>query len=193
MKRLAIVCVLAAAAPVSAQHIEVAPIFGSGNSSSLDRTTTGVQRLTIQDGAMFGGRGAWFHWPHVGFEGVWTWQSTPLNMTTAAGSAEVFRMTIDQLLGHVVYQAGGAVKPFVFGGAGMALFSSPGLRSEVKPAWDVGAGVKWFVHPHVGVEGRARYTTTVLGDGSSAMCGPFGFCQDSLHQTDVSAGAVFRF
>jgi len=34
---------------------------------------------------------------------------------------------------------------------------------------------------------------TYLNDASSDFCDPFGFCQDWLHQLELTAGVVVRF
>jgi hypothetical protein len=39
----------------------------------------------------------------------------------------------------------------------------------------------------------ARYTPTYLNDGSSDFCDPFGFCQEWLHQVELTGGVIFRF
>jgi hypothetical protein len=39
----------------------------------------------------------------------------------------------------------------------------------------------------------ARYTPTYLHDASSDFCDPFGFCQDWLHQFELTAAVVVRF
>jgi hypothetical protein len=100
---------------------------------------------------------------------MWTYQATELTMSAASGSATLFEMSINQVHGHPMYEFAGEltrVRPFVFGGAGATFLSASDLDGEVKPALDVGAGVKWFLQRHFGVEGRVRYTPTQLNDSS---------------------------
>jgi hypothetical protein len=117
-------------------------------------------------------------------------------MTTPAGTAEAFEMTIYQAYGNVVYQLGSAesrLRPFVFGGVGATFFSATDLEDETKPSWNVGGGVKWFPHLRAGIEGRFRYKPTVLEGSDAETCGPFGFCQSALQQFDVGVSAILRF
>jgi hypothetical protein len=40
---------------------------------------------------------------------------------------------------------------------------------------------------------RRRLVPTYLNDASSDFCDPFGFCQDWLHQLELTAGVDVRF
>ena len=185
-----------ASAPAWAQRIEVAALAGYNTSAALDRTADGVDELKIDDGWSWGARGTYWLTERFGVEGLWTYQATSLDMTAGGSTAEVFEMTINQLLAHAVYQFGAAdhaIRPFVFGGMGATFFASDDLDGQTNFAWDLGAGVQWFVHRRIGVEGRLRYRPTELGDTSSETCGPFGFCQGTLKNIDIAAGVVVRF
>ena len=95
-------------------------------------------------------------------------------LTTAEASAEMFDVTIDQIQGSFVYQFGGADarwRPFLFAGAGAAIFSSTDITSETKFA-------QWLPSKRLGARLSARYVPTYLNDASSAFCDPFGFGQD---------------
>ena len=108
----------------------------------------------------------------------------------------MFDVTIDQFQGSVVYQFGSAAsrfRPFVTAGAGAATFSSTDIDSETKLSLGIGAGVKWLPSKRLGARLQAKYTPTHLNDKGSDFCDPFGFCQDWLHQFELSGGVVLRF
>ena len=107
----------------------------------------------------------------------------------------MFDVTIDQIQGSFVYQLGGADarwRPFLCAGAGAAIFSSTDITSETKLALNAGAGLKWLPSKRLGARLSARYVPTYLHDASSDFCDPFGFCQDWLHQFELTAGVVVR-
>jgi outer membrane protein W len=182
--------------PASAQHLEVAGLTAFNTTAILDRTSEGIDELAIADGWTWGAHAAYFITERFGLEGLWTYQVTSLDMTAGTYTAEVFEMTMNQVIGNVVYHLGAAgsrIKPFIFGGLGATFFSSDDLDSESHFAWDVGAGVKWFFQQRLGIEGRFRYRPTELRDTASESCGPFGFCQATLKSVDIAAGVVVRF
>ena len=76
---------------------------------------------------------------------------------------------------------------------GATFLSATDLESETKLSWAAGGGLKWFPSKRVGARVQARYAPTVLGDSSSDVCDPFGFCQGSLHQFEFMGGLVLRF
>ena len=188
--------ILLASAPASAQQIELGPIAGYTTTVSLERTAEDVDELAIDGSIMWGARGAYFVTDRFGLEGFWTYQPTELLMTTAAGTATVFEMTVSQIYGHLVYQMRGervVLRPFIFGGGGATFFDATDLDDDVKPAWDIGAGLKWFAKRQVGVEGRIRYKSTNLREAGDETCGPFDFCQGSLGHVDIATSVVVRF
>jgi opacity protein-like surface antigen len=196
VKRLLLLAVLFGSTPVWAQPIEVAGFVSYTTAASLDQTADGVDDLTIDGGWSWGARGTYFLTERFGVEGMWSYQETAQLITSGTNTAELFEMTINQVHGHAVYQLGPAtsrLRPFVFGGLGATFFAADDLESETKMSWDLGAGVKWFAFDRLGVEGRFRYRPTLLGADDEELCGPFGFCQGTLSQVDVSVGAVFRF
>jgi opacity protein-like surface antigen len=105
-------------------------------------------------------------------------------------------MTLTQLHGSAVYRFGpdnARLVPFVTAGAGAAFLSADDVEGETKFAWTLGAGLKWFVTERVGVRLQARYVPTLLNDESSDFCDPFGFCQGSLQQFELTGGVTLRF
>jgi hypothetical protein len=179
-----------------AQRLEVAPIIGYTTSATLDRTADEVDELKINGGTTWGARGTYLVTERLGVEAMWTYQATELTMSAAASSAELFEMSINQVYGHVTYEFGNGLarlRPFIFGGVGATFLGASDLDGEVKPAWDVGGGVKWFLQRHFGIEGRVRYKPTELSDSSGRMCGPFDFCQGTLGNVGIATTFFTRF
>src|SRR4030095_14875567 len=60
-------------------------------------------------------------------------------------------------------------------------------------SFGVDAALNWLPSKRLGARLQARYTPTYLHDASSDFCDPFGFCQDWLHQLELTGGVVVRF
>lgn len=199
MTRLFAIAILLSAAPAAAQSIEITPFASAGyaTSSAIDMTANGVQELDVSGGFTWGAQAAYLISEHLGLEVMFASQSTHTSIATSSGSARLFDMRVDQVLGHVVYQLGtgrARLRPFVFGGLGPAFLSGDDLDGETKLAWDVGGGVKWFpTASKIGARVHVRYKPTRLNASSDEVCGPFGFCQGSLQQFEFAGGVVLRF
>jgi len=195
MKVAIALLVMTAALPAWAQRIELTPLAAYSTSASIDKRAARVDDLSIAGGFTWGGAATWFVSDHIGVEAIFAHQWTRLSMTSEGSSAELFRVTSNNVGGNVVYQFGQSTlswHPFIFGGAGMTTFDAPDVERDSEASWTIGGGLKWFVRRHVGVKGQARYASTLSAEGS-AVCGPFGFCQQALRHVEVAAGAIFRF
>ena len=184
------------AAPAFAQRTEVALLGGYPTPGEIDQKAVGVEELEVQGRYNWGVQAARFFSDAMGVEVSWTQQQSALSLGTRDGSAELFDMKLGALQGSFVYQLGSAtasVRPFALAGLGATFLSAPDLESETKFSWGLGAGVKWFPSRRLGAKVQARYAPTVLGDSSSDICDPFGFCQGSLSQFEFMGGLVFRF
>lgn len=194
---LTIVAVLSAASPARAQSWEASGLFGLTPSAAITHQAPELDELNIRSGFTWGAQGARFFTPSLGAEVIWTQQATALQVGTADGKADLFAMTVRQVHGNIVYQPGPAAarwRPFLFGGIGATFFSADTVDSETKLSMDVGAGVKYFPWPRLGVRGQFRYKPTFLNDTSAgAFCDPFGFCQNVLTQIEVAGAVVWRF
>ena len=183
-------------APAFAQRTEIALLGGYTTSGDIDQKALGIQELEVKGSFTWGVEAGHFFSDHAGIEASWTQQQAALAIGTSAGSAELFDMKLRLLQGSFVYQFGGTdarVRPFVLAGLGATFLSATDLESETKLSWAAGAGLKWFPSKRVGARVQARYAPTVLGDSSSDVCDPFGFCQGSLHQFEFMGGLVLRF
>ena len=196
MKRLLAFLSVLAAAPAFPQGLEVAALGGYTTPGGLTHDARTVEDLKLKGSFTWGASVGSSSRPvsasrRPGHDSRAAWSST-----TAEASAEMFDVTIDQIQGSFVYQFGGADarwRPFLCAGAGAAIFSSTDITSETKLALNVGAGLKWLPSKRLGARLSARYVPTYLNDASSDFCDPFGFCQDWLHQFELTAGVVVRF
>ena len=196
MKRLLAFLVLLAAAPAFPQGLELAALGGHTTPGGLSHDARTVDDLRLRGSVTWGASVGFFFSPRLGVEASWARHKSGLELTTAEASAVLFDVTIDRLDGSFVYQFGGADskwRPSLSAGAGAAIFGATDITSETKFALNVGAGLKWLPSKRIGARLSARYTPTYLDDASSDVCDPFGFCQDWLHQFELTAGVVVRF
>ena len=191
---LALVLVLAAA-PASAQRVELSVLAGYTTRGDIDEKAPGVQELAIGDAFTWGAAAGYFFSDHAGAELSWRRQESVLEIGDAVEDARLFDVNVDVLQGSFVYQFGAAearLRPFAAAGIGATFFSASDLDGETKLSFSAGAGLKWFPARRFGARLEARYAPTVLSDSSESFCDPFGFCQGTLHQFELLAGVVFR-
>jgi len=193
----AAIVLLALSAPASAQSWEASGLLGYTPSVALDRRAPELTELDIRGGFTWGLQAGHLFTPRWGAELLWMQQGSALRLGTAAGAADLFTMTIQQLHGNVLYHFANRdskLRPFVFGGLGATFFSATELESETKFSYGLGGGVKYFPGKSIGVRASFRYTPTMLNDDETVdFCDPFGFCQGSLNQIELAVGAVVRF
>ena len=192
----AAIAVLIAPSPARAQSWEASGLFGFTPSATIDQRASELSDTDIRGEITWGVQGARFFTPSLGAEVLWTQQASAFEVGTADGKADLFKMTVRQLHGNVVYRlgrAGAKWQPFVFGGLGATFFTADTVESETKFSLDVGGGVKFFLSRLVGARAHIRYKPTFLNDSSGSFCDPFGFCQGVLQQIEFSAAAVLRF
>jgi len=196
MKRLAALLCLLLPAPAFAQRNEIALLGGYTTAGDIDMKAVGIQALEVKGSFTWGVEAGRFFSDHIGLEASWSQQQSALRIGTAGGSADLFDMKLRLLHGSFVYRFGGtdaALRPFVLAGLGATFLSATDLESETKLSWAAGAGLAWLPSRRLGARLQARYAPTVLGDSSSDVCDPFGFCQGTLHQFELMGGLVLRF
>jgi len=196
MKRLAALLCLLLPAPAFAQRNEIALLGGYTTAGDIDMKAVGIQALEVKGSFTWGVEAGRFFSDHIGLEASWSQQQSALRIGTAGGSADLFDMKLRLLQGSFVYRFGGtdaALRPFVLAGLGATFLSATDLESETKLSWAAGAGLAWLPSRRLGARLQARYAPTVLGDSSSDVCDPFGFCQGTLHQFELMGGLVLRF
>jgi opacity protein-like surface antigen len=193
----ALLTLLISWAPASAQSWEVSGLAAYTPSAGIEHQAPELKGLDIGGGFTYGIQAGRLLTPRWGAEVLWTRQSSALKLGTAAGTAELFTMTVRQLHGDVVYHLGAPdarLRPFVFGGLGATIFSADELKSETKFSFGLGAGVKYFRWNALGLRAHFRYKPTMMSDEDAAdFCDPFGFCQGTLQQIEFMGGAVLRF
>ena len=192
----AVILLLAAWTPASAQSWEVTGLAGYTPSAGLDNRAPELSKLDLAGGFTWGLQAGWLLTPRWGIEALWTEQASAQTIETSAGSADLFTMTIRQLHGDVVYHLGAStrLRPFVFGGLGATFFSAEAYESETKFSVGLGAGVKYFPWDAIGFRAHFRYLPTMMNDADAAdFCDPFGFCQGVLHTVGFAGGVLIRF
>jgi outer membrane protein W len=196
MKRLMTCLAFLSAAPAFSQGFELTALAGYTTSGGLEHDTRVLEDLKLAGSFTWGGSLGWFFSPRLGVEASWARVGSGVELSTPEASQEMFDVTIDQLQGSLVYQFGDAesrFRPFVTAGAGASIFSSTDIDTETKLALNVGAGLKWLPSKRLGARLQAKYAPTYLNDKGSDFCDPFGFCQDWLHQFELTGGLVLRF
>jgi hypothetical protein len=194
---LVAIAVLVLSTSTRAQSWEASGLVGYTPLVSVDRQAPELTDLNIRGGFTWGVQGGRLFTPDWGAEALWMQQASAFEVETDAGRAELFKMTVRQLHGDVLYHFGSAdarLRPFVFGGLGATFFSADDLESETKFSFGLGGGIKYFLGDAIGVRVHFRYKPTMLNDEESAdFCDPFGFCESALQQIEFAAGGVVRF
>jgi opacity protein-like surface antigen len=188
--------IVLSAAPAYSQGFEAAVVGGYTTPGGIDHSALGITDLKLRGSFTWGASASYFFSPRLGVEASWARQESALRIGTAAGSADMFDVNVDQLHGSLVFQMGcpeARVRPFLTAGLGAAFFSAPDLEGETKLSLGLGAGVRWLPTSRLGARLQARYTPTHLNDASSDFCDPFGFCQGWLQQFEMTGGLVLRF
>ena len=188
---------VAAPLPARAQAWEVSGFIGVTPSADLDRVARELDQLSLGNGFTWGAQAARLFTPHWAAEAMWTEQSSALEIGTAAGTADLFNITIGQVQGNVVYHFGrpdARLRPFAFAGIGASFFRAPDVSPESKFSWGFGGGIKYFAWDTLGLRAHFRYKPVMLNDEDAGdFCDAFGFCQDTLQQIEFAAGATVRF
>jgi opacity protein-like surface antigen len=196
MKRLLTLITVLSAGPAYTQGFELAALAGYTTPGNLKEDARTIESLKLAGSFTWGASASFFFSPQLGVEVCWARQDSAVELSTPQARADLFDVTIDQLQGSFVYQLGGTesrFRPFLSAGAGAAFFSATDIAGETKLSFSIGAGLKWLPTKRVGARLQARYTPTWLHDAGSDFCDPFGFCQDWLHQFELTGGLVVRF
>lgn len=199
MKRIAFMMFAIAVAftvPARAQSWEIAVMTGYVMPHDFAQTARDVDSAGIAGGIAYGVAGSYMFTPHWGAEVFWNAQSTAYQIKVNDVAGDLFSMTIHQLQGNVVYQfgrSGSRVQPFAFAGAGSTFFVATDIPMETHLSMGLGGGVKIYPWKGIGLRGQLRYRPTWLNDDGGEFCDPFGFCQSTLRQLEVSGGVTFRF
>ena len=186
---------------VSAAHAQsswdLSAMAGYALPVELDHAARGVDSTRIDAGGSWQfavGRNFGSRW---GAEVLWTEQFTSYSIESNGESAPIFKMSIMQLHGDLLYRFGGSgskLQPYALVGLGSTFFTAKDLQDETKFSMGFGAGLKYFLRKEIGLRGQFRYKSHFLNDAQSTdFCDPFGFCQSTLGQFEFAGGVTFRF
>ena len=194
----AVILVFAAAAPLRAQGVEVAPFGGVRFGSGFFETLTG--RPIDTDGAP--ALGVTVDIPLSGglqIEAAFSHQQANLFLPGQPfAPASRWRVTVDHWQAGGLQEYGGLrARPFLTGVLGLTRYADA-RDSEVRFTAGGGGGVKLFPVPHLGVRLDGRVFATFLdADGTSLACiNQTCFVGLHLHmawQAEFTAGLVVRF
>lgn len=194
---VALLILVTGAVTASAQSWEMSGAAGFTPSVALDRRAESLSELNLRGGFTFGVQMTRFMTPRWALEVSWTQQASALEAGTAEGTGDLYDIAIARLDANLAYHFGDSQsrwRPFVFGGAGAAIFDARDANAEGKAAFSLGAGVKYFPWAAVGLRAQLRYAPTLLnGDPNETFCDPFDYCQRLLQPIEMMVGAIVRF
>jgi len=197
MKAFVLVACVLVPASAYAQHFEIAPLtlFAHSSAVTIEPRAANVDDLKIDGGFVWGAAGGFVFPNGLGLELHLRRQHTGLLLTSAGRMETLFYMTAYDVDADITYQFAHSetLEPFVSGGFGSTFFSTDSISRQSFPAWNIGVGLKWYAIRHVGVRIDGRYRATFTDTGSSDYCVPFSFCQRTLSNFQIGAGAQWRF
>ncbi len=207
---------LLSAAPAFAQmHGEITGTVGWTFSDGVSFSQTFVSpfnggtynRVDPKDSFSFGfGAGVYVN-KNLEVEFMWNRQPSKLEISGGTGPTISGDMKIDTYHGNLVYNAGEAdhkLRPFFYIGLGATNYGDASFPQKTVPgltkfSWALGAGVKAFPSPHVGIRAAARWVPTYIKtDAAGWWCDPFWGCVPAgnvqyANQFELSGGIVIRF
>jgi len=194
---LALLVMVIASAPASAQSWEVSGVAGYTPAVELEHRAPELTDLSVRGGLTLGFQFTRLVTPQWAAEVPFTQQGSALAGGTPAGTDEFYSFTVTQLQANVVYHFGDAaarLRPFLFGGAGATFFAARDLESATKPVFGFGGGIKYFPWASIGLRAQIKYKATRLNDDpADDFCDPFGFCERWLQPIEFAAGVMIRF
>jgi opacity protein-like surface antigen len=204
--------VLCLAAPAAAQyHVEASGFVGWTVSDGVSFNGLPINgavytRADPKDSADFGFTFGGYLTPQVEIEFLWSRQMSAMEVR-GTGPTLSGDMNVDNYHGNFVYNFGDedlTVRPYLLMGLGATSFGESTFPSRTVPgdsqfSWALGAGVKAFPSPHVGLKAGMRWTPTYIkSDPGGTWCDPFWGCYTYANpyyanQFEFSGGIVARF
>ena len=197
--RVALTCAvgLAAAVPVRAQSLEIAPFGGIRFGGGFFEASTG--RPVDNDGAPAVGITIDVPLsPGLQIEGAFSHQSANIFVPGAPlGPATRAHFTVDHWQGGGLQEYGaGRARPFLTGVLGLTRYSG-GADSEFRFTAGAGGGIKLFPVQHIGVRLDGRVFATLIDGNGTALACVDERCLVALNlnvvwQAEFTAGLVVR-
>ena len=213
MKKIMTVLILAelfGAAPLiwAQGGFELTPTIGYRFGGSIDLVNPdhnpNYRKLQIESNPAYGV--ALNHGVHdtIQVEFQWSRQDTHVNgrSRTNNTSTRLFGAYVDQYHANFVFhpaEAGSHTEPFAIFGLGATSFNPRApLSSRTQFSFELGAGIKHFFSPHVGLRLEAKWTPTYIRSNDEWFCNGFDQCysvSDPVYaqQGEISSGIIFRF
>lgn len=187
-----------------AQRYEFQPFAGYQTAGSFDITATRQDQLRFKDGPSYGFTFAYRFTPNFQFEFLWDRNDTSVSQRDrATGSlTKLFRAALYQYQFDALYEfrsEEARLRPFIVGGLGFAHLDPDGnFDGFTKFSYNLGGGVKYMPHRHVGLRFDARWMPTQVRSDNQLFCNPFGICFVApqpvyLHRGNFTGGIIFRF
>ena len=197
----AAIVLLLTAVPAMAQSFELGGLVGFTPSASLERTAPQFESTSIDGGLTFGINATAFLSDHWGIEGEWIQQFSGFAFEMGDDgpdeSIRLYDINVAHVHGYGVYRLGdpaAKLRPFVFGGGGITLFSASDLETETKLSFGMGGGLVYAISNSIAIEGRVVYRPIMMNDSDAGdFCDAFGYCQSTLQQFDFLGGVKIRF
>jgi hypothetical protein len=193
-----VIALLAWAAPVSAQGVEIAPFGGYRFGGDLFELAAG-QSLDADGAPALGVVLDFPLWSGFQIEGLVSRQESDVLVALApSGPPARRRIAVDQWQGGALQEfIDGPVRPFLTGMFGLTRYAAD-FDSEIRFAMGAGGGVKLFPSSHIGLRLDGRVIATFVDASGNAFACTAGACLIALHvnvawQAEFSAGLVFKF
>jgi len=141
---------------------------------------------------------------NIQIEFQWSRQDTHINGVSRLNNttARLFGAYLDQYHVNFLFhpaEQGSHPQPFFVGGLGATTFNPRAhLSGRTQFSFEVGAGIRYFFVPRVGLRIEAKWAPTYLKSNEEWFCNGFNSCytvSDPVYaqQGEVSSGIIFRF
>jgi hypothetical protein len=191
----------------NAQNFEISGQVGGQVNGGLDLSTTFFHRLEVENGLSYGATLGYLLGDHYGVEFLWNRNQAHAIGEPRGGGANVklFNLTTNQYMGNFLFHLTDRehkMRPFVMFGLGGTNLSPDHSRipSITRFAFMLGGGVKYYMGPHFGLRGQAKWSPTYITTSDGGVwCDPiWGGCwtvgnSHYLHEFDASGGITLRF
>jgi opacity protein-like surface antigen len=187
---------------------ELTPTIGYRFGGNIDLVNPALnpnfRKLQIESNPAYGV--ALNHGVHdnIQVEFQWSRQDTHVDGRSRAenASTRLFGAYVDQYHANFLFHPaddGSHTQPFAIFGLGASSFNPRApISSRTQFSFELGAGLKHFFSPHLGLRLEAKWTPTYIRSNDEWFCNSFGECysiSDPVYaqQGEVSSGIIIRF